>query len=352
MRPLPPPKPAPMKRLQIILPALAVLALGACSSSPSKGDTLYGLDDEELLGVYFENALYYVELGDWNRVIDQATRALEIDPDNERFQMMFGRAHLKRGERDSIQMAIDMFEQMENQDDFRVQMSWGAAVERKGVFYEEASNSVRSGRRATEFADPIARADELAGEARTFWRDAQSKYERSLELRSGEPEPLNGLVRTSAYLGDYDASLKWSRELIDAVRASQRLVDMQMEEADMTASKESKLFRDQRTNRELEIKARLHIATLERQLGNLRASADQFDAIMALDPSLVEAHSLQAQVLFELGEYRRAKDAINRFIELKARGGASSVNDPEIVKAYDLVDRCDKELRREQRRRG
>lgn len=342
-----------MKRPSLITAGLLLTgaALTACSS-PSKAEELYGLSDEELLGVYLENALYYVELGDWDRVIDQATRGLELDSENERFQLMFGRAHLMRGERDSIQMAIDMFEQMDNQDDFRVQMSWGAAIERKGVFYEEAADAVRSGRRATEADDPIARANELTGTARAYWTEAQTKYRRSLELRSGEPEPMNGMVRTAAFLGNYEDSVQWARDLIDAVRASQRLVDMQMEESDLTAARETKLFKDQRTNRDLEVKARLHIATLERQLGNLGAASDQFDAIIALDPSLIEAHSLQAQVLFELGEYRRSKDAINRFIELKARGGESSVSDPEIVRAYDLVDRCDAALEREQRRRG
>ena len=330
---------------------LAGAALSSCSS-PSKAEELYGLTDEELLGVYLENALYYVELNDWDRVLDQATRGLELDPTNQRFQLMFGRAHLMRGDRDSIQMAIDMFEQMDNRDDFRVQMTWGAAIERKGVFYDEAADAVRMGRRKTEFSDPIARADELSATARAHWMDAQSKYERSLELRTGEPEPMGGMVRTSAFLEDYEGSVKWARDLIDAVRASQRLVDMQMEENDLTAAREAKLFKDQRTNRDLEVKARLHIATLERQLGHLGSASDQFDAIIALDPGLVVAHSLQAQILFELGEYRRAKDAINRFIELKARTGESSVSDPEIVRAYDMVDRCDEALERERCRRG
>ena len=163
---------------------------------------------------------------------------------------------------------------------------------------------------------------------------------------------MGGMVRTSAFLEDYEGSVQWARDLIDAVRASQRLVDMQMEESNLTAAREAKLFKDQRTNRDLEVKARLHIATLERQLGRLPAASSQFDAIIALDPSLVVAHSLQAQVLFELGDFRRAKDAINRFIELKARTGESSVSDPEIVRAYDLVDRCDEALERERRRRG
>ena len=168
-------------------------------------------------------------------------------------------------------MAIDMFEQMANQDDFRVQMTWGAAIERKGVFYDEAAEAVRTGRRKTESSDPIERADELSAIAREHWRDAQSKYGRLLELRTGEPEPMGGMVRTSAFLEEYEASVQWARDLIDAVRASQRLVDMQMEENDLTAAREAKLFKDQRTNRDLEVKARLHIATLERQLAGPRA---------------------------------------------------------------------------------
>ena len=78
----------PMKRPSSISVALllAGAALASCSS-PSKAEELYGLTDENL-GVYLENALYYVELNDWDRVIDQATRGLELDPENERFQLM------------------------------------------------------------------------------------------------------------------------------------------------------------------------------------------------------------------------------------------------------------------------
>ena len=63
-----------MKRPSTISVALLLTgaALASCSS-PSKAEELYGLTDEELLGVYLENALYYVELNDWDRVIDQAT---------------------------------------------------------------------------------------------------------------------------------------------------------------------------------------------------------------------------------------------------------------------------------------
>lgn len=323
------------------LSALALL-LGACSSGPDRDNSL-GLTKEEYLGLYFENAVRYVELGDMDRAIGQATKALEIDPENERFLLIFARCHLLRGGKDSIQMAIDVFDNMEKPDDFRVQMSWAAAIERKGVIYDETSDALRAGRRSTDAADPIARADELRAEAEGFWQDAKTKFQRSIELRSGEPEAINGLVRTTALLGEFDESIVWAGELIDAVRASQGLVSQQMDAIDLSANRESKLFRDRRSNRELEISARLHIATLERRMGRLAKSSEQFDAISAVDPDFAEAYSLNAQVLYELGEYRKAKESITRFIQMKAR--TVKYDDPNVMKAYDLSERCDQALR-------
>lgn len=332
---------APRARLVAGL-LVAALSLGACSSTSDRDNSL-GLTTEEYLGLYLENAIYYIELGDMDRAIGQATKALELDPDNERFLLIFGRCHLFRGEKDSIQMAIDVFEGMDKQDDFRVQMSWAAAVERKGVIYDETAEALRTGRRSTDAKDPIARAEELGAEAVGYWQEAKARFKRSIELRSGEPEAINGLVRTTALLGEFEESIMWAGELIDAVRASQGLVSQQMDAIDLSANRESKLFRDRRSNRELEISARLHIATLERRLGRLAKSSEQFEAISALDPEFVEAYSLNAQVLFELGEYRKAKESINRFIQMKAR--TVKYDDPNVMKAYDLSERCDQALR-------
>ncbi|MEM6571524.1 MAG: tetratricopeptide repeat protein, partial [Planctomycetota bacterium] len=293
-------------------------ALTACSSSGSSSEDSFDpeLTDKELLGVYLENALYYYELGEYDRCEDQARRALEIDPKNEHFLLIYGRCRVRRGTAADIQAAIDIFEQHPNPDDFRVQESWGTAVERKGKFYEEASIGVRDGSRPTDAPDRGARADELLEEAHGFWRDAEAHYSRALVLRSGSPEALGGLVRTSALLGEFEQSIEHARDLIDSIKSSQRLVANQLEDDEISADRESSLFKDKRENRRFEIKARLHIATLLRQLGRLNEAVDEFDEIIYLEPEFAEAYSLKSQLLFDLGEYMKARTAITKFIEL------------------------------------
>lgn len=345
MRPTPK---APLRAKALRALALATLAVGAtapmtgCSSSPKTDDDL-GLTEDQWLGVYLENAFRYLELDEIDRAQDQARRALELDPKNDRFLLIYGRCNLLRGDAQSIQAAIDTFSTIENQEDYRVQMSWGAAVERKGIFYDEAADGVRDGSRATDARDIGARADELAAEARQYWQEAKGRFKRSLDLRSGETEAIGGLVRTTALLGETEESIEWSRELIEAIRATQNLVSLQLDNEEITAERETELFRDRRVNSGFEVKARLHIATLLRQEGRLGEAVEEFDEILLLEPELAEGHSLRAQVLYELGDYARAKASITRFIELKAR--TVDFEDPSVRKAFNFQEKCDRALR-------
>ncbi|MEM6675376.1 MAG: tetratricopeptide repeat protein [Planctomycetota bacterium] len=338
------PLPSRLLRAALVaaLAAASPLTVSCSSTDPEEPPAL---TDEQLLGVYLENAIRYLDLRELDRAEDQARRALEIDPDNERFLLIYGSCRLLKGTAQDIQAAIETFERIpeEKQRDYRVQMKWAAAVERKGVFYEEASRGVRDGSRATDAPNRGQRADELMAEAQGYWREAKGRFEESNELRSGEPETIGGLVRTTALLGETEESIRYGRDLIDAIRASQRLVSIKLEDDSITADRETQLFANRRSNRAYEVKARLHIATLLRQEGRLAEAIEEFDEIIYLQPELAEAHSLRAQLLYDLGEYVKARDSITRFIELKAR--TAEFEDPSIRRAYDLQERCDQAIR-------
>ena len=47
-------------------------------------------------------------------------------------------------------------------------------------------------------------------------------------------------------------------------------------------------------------------------------------------------------LLFDLGEFVKARTSIERFIELRAR--TASFEDPDILKAYDFIERCDRAI--------
>jgi tetratricopeptide (TPR) repeat protein len=333
--------------LTLALAATLCGGLGAglvsCSSTPDTGeDGRPKLSDEEQLGLYFENALRYIELGDIARAEDQAFRALEIEPKNSRFLLIYGQCKLLQGKSGDIQAAIQIFESISEKDDYRVQMFWGAAVERSGVLYEEAAAGVRDGSRPTDAPDRAKRSVELESEARDQWRQAKAHFLRSREIYPGEPQSLGGLVRTTALLGEMDESIAYARELIDSIRGSQRLVMIQLEDEGLSAEDETRLFENKRSNREFEVKARLHIAFLLEELGRYNEAVTEFDEILVLQPDLPEAYSLKAQLLFDLGEFVKARSSIERFIELRAR--TASFEDPDIRKAYDFVERCERAI--------
>ena len=322
---------------------VATGGLGGCSSTrETTEDGRPELTDEEWLGVYIENALRYIELGEIERAEDQARRGLEIDPDNSRFLLIYGQCKLLQGDAQNIAAAIQVFESIKEKDEYRVQGFWGAAMERSGVFYEEAASGVRDGSRPTDAPDRTRRADELEAEAREQWREAKQHYLKSREIFPGWPQSLGGLVRTTALLGELDESIAYGRELIDSIRGSQRLVMIQLEDEGITAEDESALFENQRANRQFEVKTRLHIAFLLEELGRLEEALAEFDEILVVQPDLAQAHSLKAQLLFDLGEFVKARTSIERFIELRAR--TASFEDPDIRKAYDFLERCDRAI--------
>ncbi len=336
--------PRPLPSLLLCALAMgAALSFSACSSSGERkpGDDL-GLTKKEKEGLFYENALRYIDLGDFDRAQAQARKGLEISPGNDRFLLIFGRCNLQRGNAQDILVAVDTFKRIKDKDDFRVQASWGAAVERLGMFYEEAAEGVESGERTTEARDPEARAAELRADAVKHWEEAYERFKLSLAARSGEPEAINGLVRTSALLGRPDESIAHARDLITSIQASQRLVRADLDDTDITADKERRLFKDRVSNTEFEVKARLHVVTLLRSGGRLSEAVEELDAIIALDPYLAQAHSQKAQLLFESGNFVKARASVTRFLEMKAP--TSDVNDPDIRQAFELRERCDRQI--------
>ncbi|MEM8711656.1 MAG: tetratricopeptide repeat protein [Planctomycetota bacterium] len=327
----------------LALAAAAALTLSACSSSGERkpGDDL-GLTDKEKLGLFLENSFRYFDMGDLDRAQGQARKGLEIDPGNEHFLLIFGRCALLRGTAQDLQVALDTFSRIDNQEDYRVQMSIGSALERKGMFYDEAAIGVRNGSRQTKSADRVARANELSAEARGYWQEAHDHFSRSLAIRSGTSEALNGLVRTSALLGNYSESISRSRELIDSIKASQRLVNNQLDETEISASDESRLFRDRISNRDLEVKTRLHVVNLLRSEERLSEAVDEINEVIALNPDLAQAHSQKAQLLFESGDFVKARASVTRYLEMEAP--TSQVTDPDIMQAFDLRERCDRKI--------
>jgi tetratricopeptide (TPR) repeat protein len=315
------------------------LGLGACSSSD---EVRTELTKTEKLGLYYENALWYIEMGDLDRAQFQAEKALEIDPGNERFELIYARTNVMRGTSASIEEALRVLEANPERPDYRWQMTLGAALERKGVIFDEAARGVRDGQRATRAADRQVRGDELQAEARDYWVQARKRFERALELPGpGEIEALGGLVRTNALLEDFEVSVKWAEELLESIQETQALKRAQLESPDLSADREAQIRDAYRKDRGFEVKTRLHAATVLRRLGRQRDALVHIDEIVALEPELAQAYSMRGQLLMELDEYVKARAALQQFLDLTDL----PFDDAQIRRTFDLQDECERRLR-------
>ena len=304
------------------------LCLG-CSSNKQKE-----LTKEELLGVYIENALRYFEMRELERCEHQCLQALNIDPENERFLLLLGNVYLRRGMTEDILKALKVFELHPNKGDYRIHLGLGEAHERLAILEEEASEAIASGDRYTE-RDPEERAAELALSSVEHLTIANAAFLEAEQIHQGELNAVNGLIRTHALLGEDEKSINWSEVLIDVLLTSSKLRRVELEDVG------KELMRAIRSNTGMVIKTHFHVASLYGRMGRTQEAADELGKIISLDPQVSEAYSRRAQLFFKLGQHLKAKESVEKFINLEA---ARPFEDPDIRAAYDLMARCDAAL--------
>lgn len=314
---------------------LALSLFSACSSTPP-GE----LTKKQKLDFYMENAGRYYELGEVNRCLDQVTRGLEIDPDNERFLLMKGRCHQIRGTSDDIAIAEKLFRDHPAQDDYRIQLGLAGALERKGVLFDVSGREIRSGDRYTPAKDPEARADDLAKRAIEAWEESAEHYALAAEYYSGGFEALNGQMRVTRFLGKSDLALDHARALIESIQTSNRLFRTQEEEQEAKGESTVDTRRTLLDNQELEVWIRLEIAEILKGQDRDQEALEELDIAYALEPDIKDLHSRRGQLLFEMGRYERAKSALERFLKLSE----DPFDHPDIQRTYDLIQRCDMAL--------
>ena len=304
--------------------------LPACQSNQEDGE----LSDEESLSLYYERALRYYEMRELDRCQDQVQRGLEIDPKNERLLLMLGRCHQTRGTLQDVLAAEKIFRTHPAKKDFRVRNCLGGSLERKGSYYYEAAIAVASGERLTEAADPEARAEELKTQAFDSWREAYSEYEEALRLFPGGFEALNGLMRTSVLMEQYDQSFEWSTHFLKAISESNQVFRKRLREqqtvGDATVDTELTLL----NNSDLEVQVRLHRSELLHRRGEFRDSLSELDTALAIDDQLPDIYALRGQLLRKLGEYQRSNDSLQEYLSLSN----DPFDHPNVRQAFDWIE--------------
>ena len=321
-------KPAPSPRL--VLALSAALLLGACQSD---GEPKLSKEQrEQQIAVHAQSAAMYLNMGEYERAMDQAQRGLNLDPEHRGLRLYLGRSLQKIGGTDQILAAEKVYRSMEPEGDFRVPLGLAEVLERKGVAYDEAADGVEDGRRYTEAADPAARAVELRADAQAAWEESLARYEEALELQPGDLEVLAGLARVNSLLERYDQSLRWAQALIDTAGTDREFWQAQLERPNITASDQAGFQASLRRLEDMIVAARKKAETLYRELGRPAEALAQLDALLEIDPRQPDIHARRAQVLAELGRHREAIAAADRFLEQCGL----PFDHPDVQKAFRL----------------
>jgi len=324
--------------------ALALaLAASACYSNPKSKQ-----DPEKQLELHRELALRYFDEGDLLRAEDQVSRGLDIDPKDEKLQLMLGWVRQRRGSRDDIQVAEKVFRSLldkrEKDQDYRAQLGLAEALERKGILYRESADAIASGKRVSEAADPEQRVKRMRADAEAFWDESIATYKTVLERRPEETQALNGLARVFALRGEDEKALKWSQLVLEQNESELQFWRTRLKQPDLTADEEADVRELMGRTARLQVETHLQAATLLVRLDRKTEAIDHLDSVLVLAPELANAYSRRAEILHGLGRYEEAVPNIDEFLRLSDL----EFEHPDIRRAFQLRAECEAAIRAKQ----
>jgi tetratricopeptide (TPR) repeat protein len=316
------------------LAAVVALCSLACQSDPNQPDP------EQQLAMHREFALRYYDEGDLDRAEQQVDKGLELEPKDEKLLLMKGWTRQLRGGPEDIFVAEAIFRDLVDDEDYRALLGLAEALERKGVLFFESAAAVESGERFTEAPDPIARAAELRVDAQIAWRESVDFYNRTLTQKPGEIQAINGMQRVHALVGDLEASLDWSRRLIDQSTAEIQFWRGQLERPDLTAPEEQRLRELLASSTGLLTQTHLHASTVLVQLERSDEALEHLELALELQPSDATTYSRRGQVLYSVGRTGEAVASMEMFLRLSEQ----DFDHPDVARALEMLTTWQREL--------
>ncbi len=314
--------------------AAVVILLPSCQTAEDERE-------DQLLEIYTNTAESYYQLGDHDRAVGQALKALELDHDNEKIKLILGWSLQRRGTTEDVLRAEQVFRSIVDEGDYRASLGLATSLERQGVANAEASEAVDSGKRITESADPKQRAQQLKERSVALWTESATWFEHTLEIQRANLDALNGLMRVEALLGQPEASLARSASMLAELQIDRGFWEQQLKR--VQGEREEKEIRERiALNVSLEVATRIHAARTEYGLGRKDQAMSQLDTGIGLAPDRPDLHALRAVVQRDLGNWDKAIADAERFIALSPQGYDSA----DVRKAFDLISACEAERSR------
>lgn len=312
------------------------LTLAACQSS--------GLTAEQktkAVEQMVETAQQYFAMGEFDRANAQCIKGLELEPGNEKLELIRAWTLQKRGTTEDIAQAETLFRKLQSTGDFRAVLGLAESCERRGLVFSEAAERIKSGRRITEAPNPEEHVRSYEAEAQKRWEESRSLYEKALGMQRQNVDAVAGMVRIQALLGNTAEAYDWATKLVDLATVDRDYWDEQLRRANLSVEEERQLQRQSRAKRKTLTSARQTAADLAMTLHRDADALKHLDAAIALDPENPVNFSRRAQVRHDTGDFAGAVRDLETFVAMSDK----DPNHPDIQQAFRFRRECEEKAR-------
>lgn len=327
-----------LQRLLVLTSLTAFLALG---TSSCLSNTMSREERERQIEIHKDSCSLNLSMGEYERAEDQALKGLALDEDDFLLTLFLGRSLLNQGTIEKVLMAEYALRKLDDDEDFRVPLSLAEVLERKAIAFREAADGVESGERFTPAPNPAERAKELREDSVEAFNESMELFDKALDMQPSDTEVLNGLVRVSAALGNYEDSLAWAEALVRITQTDRLWFREQVEKPNISSQDEDRFWRIINRLRDLEKSVHLHSAAiLNIKLERPADAVKELDAVLEFDPNIAAVHSQRAQILVKLGRYEEAIASLDNFLRLTAL----DFEHPDVQRAFRIRRDCESAL--------
>jgi tetratricopeptide (TPR) repeat protein len=312
-----------MRRATALLLCLAVLP--SCASGPTE-------DEASRIEDYFTRGSQYYAAGRYPQAYDQASRALELDPDAGRVNLLAGRALLMQRTLRGVATALPFLETAADElDTYKADYALAEFHYRYGSLLFDYAVKQRLDLENFPEMTPQTQAEALKTNAereqtaRGHFKDARDLL---IDVRLEVPEDLD----TLEMLGTCHALLDNDVAAMEALDAALAILSKSREyknyvlgtDSNLSIPEEGRLRRDLAGDIRREVAIQYLVAGLRQRADDPLAEEIAYDAILALNPKEIPARYSRANVRYDLGRLAEAAADMRTFISTTGLGPESA----------------------------
>jgi tetratricopeptide (TPR) repeat protein len=275
--------------------------------------------ERRAIEAHTENARYWYEHGDLPRARQQATRGLELDPDDEELLLLLGWIHLRSGARDDVWRAEEYFERLRagwfEKEDYRAVLGHGISLRRQAAYLRAAADALEAGDVPFAGTDAEAEVERLRERAEERELRSIDTLERTLRLHTDNPLALDNLQQIYGMRGDWDLALARGTRFLDLAQQSEKLWRGILERPGLPADDE-RLARERiEENVQRQVATRGLLANVCFKQERYAQAAEHLDALLRLDPTRASEYLNRARCRMALGQNEGAREDLQEFLK-------------------------------------